>query len=192
MGFGAWLSGASTVFAAIGGVVILVALVALVIPSARVALGSYFNQSFGHRGIFGNIAASRFTSAMVLSLASGLDTSEAVTMAAGLSGTNKVLEEKNQKCLDLLQSGGTLANAMLQAGLLTARNSRMLSLGARSGMADSAMAEIASRSERDVQLEIDSLVGRIEPTMVIITSVIVGIILLAVMLPLMGIMTSIG
>jgi type IV pilus assembly protein PilC len=68
----------------------------------------------------------------------------------------------------------------------------MLSLGGQSGMADAAMAEIARRSDRSVQDEISQIVSRIEPTLVIITSVIVGVILLSVMLPLMGIMTTIG
>ena len=49
--------------------------------------------------------------------------------------------------------------------------------------------EAAVRAVRD---EIDRIVGRIEPTLVIVSSVIVGIILLSVMLPLMGIMTTIG
>jgi len=68
----------------------------------------------------------------------------------------------------------------------------MLSIGARSGMADSALNEIAERSGHAVQDEIDKLIGKVEPTLVIISSVITGIILLSVMLPLMGIMTALG
>jgi type IV pilus assembly protein PilC len=54
------------------------------------------------------------------------------------------------------------------------------------------MAEIARRSDLDVQDSINRIVGKIEPTLVIISSGVVGVILLSVMLPLMGIMTSIG
>ena len=54
------------------------------------------------------------------------------------------------------------------------------------------MAEIARRLQDEVTSEIDIRVGRIEPTIVIVTSVIVGIILLSVMLPLMNIMSAIG
>ena len=68
----------------------------------------------------------------------------------------------------------------------------MLSIGNRSGKADMAMAEIARRSDLDVQDNIDRIVSRIEPALVIISSVVVGVILLSVMLPLMGIMTSLG
>ena len=43
-----------------------------------------------------------------------------------------------------------------------------------------------------VQMDIERKVGKIEPTIVIITSILVGIILVAVMLPLVNIMSSIG
>jgi type IV pilus assembly protein PilC len=59
-------------------------------------------------------------------------------------------------------------------------------------MADSVMSEIANRSERNVQDDISRIVSRIEPTLVVVTSGIIGVILLSVMLPLMSIMTTIG
>ncbi len=46
--------------------------------------------------------------------------------------------------------------------------------------------------EDNVQTLIEAKVGRIEPTIVIITSILVGIVLIAVMLPLINIMSSIG
>ena len=54
------------------------------------------------------------------------------------------------------------------------------------------MEEIARRMDDNVQMAIERKVGRIEPTIVIITSILVGIILIAVMLPLINIMSSIG
>jgi len=129
---------------------------------------------------------------MALAMSSGLDVEESISLAASLNSDSKVLSIKYEKCMDLLRNGSKLADALRDAELMSARDSRMLSLGDVSGMGDSAMAEIARRSDRSVQDEISSIVSRIEPTLVIITSVIVGVILLSVMLPLIGIMTSIG
>ena len=42
------------------------------------------------------------------------------------------------------------------------------------------------------QQELENLTGRIEPTVVVVMSVLVGAILLSVMLPLMHIMSAIG
>ena len=52
------------------------------------------------------------------------------------------------------------------------------------------MLEVKFYEQVDDKLE--ALLNRIEPTMVIVMSVLVGLILLSVMLPLMSIMTAIG
>ena len=85
---------------------------------------------------------------------------------------------------------GTLSeeeNEVLEASFC-----RILDLGAKSGTSDTAMAEISRRMDDRVQLEIARKVGKIEPTIVIITSILVGIVLITVMLPLIHIMSSIG
>ena len=53
------------------------------------------------------------------------------------------------------------------------------------------MDDIASQLEEEVDDQISSFINILEPTLVIILSIIVGIILLSVMLPLLGIMSSI-
>jgi len=192
MRFGGWLEGASTVIVFLFGVILFLALIAWLLPGLRRGIGAFFKNIWGDKGLMGKIASSRFTSAMAMAMASGIDTLEAVKMASALSGGSKAVEARHAQCASLLSGGAPLPDALLQAGILTPRNGRMLSLGSRSGAGDTAMADIAARSDRDVQEEIDRLVGRIEPTLVIIASVMVGVILLSVMLPLMGIMTSIG
>jgi len=191
MQFGEWLCGASAVIAVVFGAIFVVAMIIWLNPNIHERVVRTFKNIWGSRGIFGSLASSHFVSAMTLSIATGLDTEEAVAMAAAVSGGAKAIDEKNAVCLDMIHSGKTLAEAMQSAGILSARDGRLLSIGARSGMADKAMVEIASRKERDVQDEIDRVICRIEPTLVIITSIIIGVILLSVMLPLIGIMTFI-
>ena len=52
------------------------------------------------------------------------------------------------------------------------------------------MGEIAEKYEEEIDNRLTSIISILEPTLVIILSVIVGIILFSVMLPLMGIMSS--
>ena len=54
------------------------------------------------------------------------------------------------------------------------------------------MRQIAERYQKDTDRRIYSIISVLEPTLVIILSLIVGMILLSVILPLMGIMSSIG
>ena len=68
----------------------------------------------------------------------------------------------------------------------------MVTVGFRSGSMDIVMKQIAERYERDTDRRISSIIAVLEPTLVIILSLIVGMILLSVILPLMGIMSSIG
>ena len=54
------------------------------------------------------------------------------------------------------------------------------------------MEEIARRLTLESQEALEAKVARVEPALVLVTSVMVGVILLSVMLPLMHIMTAIG
>ena len=57
-------------------------------------------------------------------------------------------------------------------------------------MMDEVMEQIADRCEEELREHITSFLVVLEPTLIIILSVIVGIILLSVMLPLLGIMAG--
>jgi type IV pilus assembly protein PilC len=54
------------------------------------------------------------------------------------------------------------------------------------------MSEIAMRLAEDADEAMEARAARIEPSLVLVTSLLVGAILLSVMLPLMNIMEAIG
>jgi type IV pilus assembly protein PilC len=192
MQFGEWLGTAAVGIAIVFSAIFILIFVMWLVPTFRKGLAQAFSNRWGSSGIFGKIASSRFVFAMTLGMASGLDTTESIEIAAAVSGGSRAVDDKHKKCLKLLEEGKTLSEALSGAGILSLQDSKMLSVGSVSGKADLAMAEIARRSDINVRDGIDRIVGRIEPTLVILSSVIVGVILLSVMLPLMGIMTSIG
>ena len=192
MALGMWLRGAGAAMVVGGLAVFAVALAVWMMPRLREKWARTLRHRCGAWGVFGRVATYRFVSSMSLAMASGLDLQESVGLAAALNSDTAPLADKYNNCLALLRSGHTLSAALREGGILTARDSRMLAIGDTSGMADHAMAEIARRTDQQVQAEISSLVSRIEPTLVIITAVMVGVILLSVMLPLMGIMAAIG
>ena len=192
MQFGGWLGNAAIGIALVIGAIFVLIFIMWLIPSIRKGIAQGFANKFGNRGVLGKIASSRFVFAMTLGMASGLDTNESINIAAAVSGGSRAVDEKHKKCVELLDSGKTLSESLCGAGILSPQDGKMLSVGSVSGKADLAMSEIARRSDIDVRDSIDRIVGRVEPTLVILSSVIVGVILLSVMLPLMGIMTSIG
>ena len=56
---------------------------------------------------------------------------------------------------------------------------------------DKVMEQIAGLYQDDIDTRMNNLLAVLEPTLVVLLSLIVGVILLSVMLPLMGIMSSI-
>ena len=192
MQFGDWLARATIPIVIIIGIITVLAILVWVIPTFRKKLINIFKNILGAKSILGEISTAHFTSAMALSLASGLDAEKSVEMAADVSGGIKKIDEKHKACLEALYTGVNLAEAMRNAKILSSGDSRMLSLGERSGTTDTVIADIATRAERNVHDSIERIVSKIEPTLVIVTSIIVGVILFSVMSPLMNIMTSIG
>jgi len=138
------------------------------------------------------MAESRFSSAMAMGMASGLNIEDSFRTAMKFQDTTPKVQERYNACLERLERGEPLAESFRTEKILEASYCRILDLGAKSGTSDDAMAEIARRMDDAVQMDIERKVGKIEPTIVIITSILVGIILVAVMLPLVNIMSSIG
>ena len=105
MNFGSWLGSASVVIAAVFGVIFVIILLAWIIPDLRKGISKAFVNIWGNRGVFGKLASSRYVFAMTLAMASGLDTAEAIDIAAAVSGGSKAVDEKHKKCSELLLAG---------------------------------------------------------------------------------------
>ncbi len=135
--------------------------------------------------------SARFAAAMSMAVSSGLSIDEAVEMAVKMD-FDKDTKAAIEKIKDSMDEGIEFAETLKESGLFSNIYNRMIGLGAMSGNMDQVLEEVSERMDRAVSDELDSLVGKIEPMMVIILSVVTGAILLSVMLPLMGIMNSIG
>ena len=66
----------------------------------------------------------------------------------------------------------------------------MASIGSKTGVLEEVMNKIAGQYEEEIDNRLSRMITAIEPTLVIILSVIVGIILLSVMLPLISVMST--
>ena len=191
MSAGQALSDASKVIAVVVAVVLFAALLVFFIPALRTAFSRFIKDAFGGVGVLKRISSARFSFAMAMAAASGIGADEALALAARVCDGGKVFAAKVEGCRALLGEGARLGDALSGSGIFAARHSRMLSLAERTGTLPETLEIIARRNEEAIRDEIDGLIGKVEPALVIFTSVIVGIILLSVMLPLVGIMSSI-
>lgn len=143
------------------------------------------------RRLMHDIDTERFASGMVLTLSSGMDTYEGLTLVKNLS-SNDEMKEKIENCKNLLLDGYSFPEALEKSNIFSSFYSQMIDVGFKSGSMDQAMKQVSERIEKNTEKRIYSLISILEPTLVIILSVIVGMILLSVILPLMGIMSTIG
>lgn len=143
------------------------------------------------KGLYEKVASGRFASGMALTLGSGMDTFTSLHMVSQMVG-NKTMERRIQYCQTALENGAGLTDALVDSGIFSNLYSRMLSVGFRTGTVDIVMQKIADNYEKETNRRLNALISIVEPTLVIILSIVVGFILLSVILPLMGIMSSIG
>lgn len=191
MNFGTGITKYAAVILAVVVVLIIIAVVISAVPSLSLKFVTFWNKITSNRKISKKIASARFASGMAMTLASGLDTDESLDMVERIT-ENPAMIARTKKCRELMKSGELFVDAVAKADIFPSLYCRMLSIGFKTGTADTVMEEIASRSEDDVNEDIESVINKVEPTLVIIMSLIVGLILLSVMLPLMSIMTTIG
>lgn len=143
------------------------------------------------KGFYESVACERFASGMAITLSSGMDTFTSLDMVSDLVG-NKLMQEKIAACKKAIREGSNFAEALVGSGIFNNLYSQMIAVGFRSGNIDTVLAKIANNYKKETDKRIQSIISILEPTLVIILSVIVGLILLSVILPLIGIMTSIG
>ena len=151
-----------------------------------------WNARRGDKGISRKLNNARFAQALSMGFASGLPLEDALELASELLKEVDSAAKRCAECREMLAQGETLAAALGKTELLSNSACRLLVLGMRSGTSDDVMEEIARRMSEEARQDMERLLSRIEPTLVLITSVLVGVILLSVMLPLMNIMSTIG
>ncbi len=134
---------------------------------------------------------SRFASAMALMMSSGLPLDEA------MEHTCRMLEDSPLSpgladCRRRMEAGTPFPQAVEEAGLASRLQAGLLSVGTRAGAADQAMGELARRCQEEADAALERMMGRFEYAVLIVLSLAVGLVLLSVMLPLLGVLSAIG
>ncbi len=177
-------------------IAILVLVAVFYIYATRTGSGKAMSKRFLNafpltRGFYTRVAAGRFASGMALALSSGLDTISSLEMVAEIIEHPSTVEKINA-CREHIMEGYDFAESVAGANIFSTIYNRMISVGFKSGASDSVMKQISESYDKEINKKLVSIIAIIEPTLVIVLSVIVGMILLSVILPLMGIMSSIG
>lgn len=175
-------------------VVIAVLLVILLIWFVKTESGRAKFEKLGQRFKFSReisdkMAECRFAGGLSLTLKSGLTPERGMELAEELN-ENKIFGEKVASCRAMLAEGSSVSEALRRAKIFNGVYARMADIAGRTGTMDEVMGKLADQIEEEVDEKITSFISMLEPTLVILLSVIVGTILLSVMLPLLGILAG--
>lgn len=157
----------------------------------RERLHRWWNRQWNRRKIGQLYAKAHFASALAMAVSSGQDLDRSLELAAQFCADTG-LEKQIWLCKEAATAGTPFAEAVKEAGLLQPMYCQMLAVGIRTGELDATLQEIARRSGEEAETTLAKWISRVEPTVVILLSVIVGVLLLSVMFPLAGVLSSFG
>lgn len=156
----------------------------------------FFNTNSGKKYILGqkipmSIAASRFANCMFLALSSGLDTDKGLDLADELV-SNPHMSNKISTCRDDISHGSSFSSALLRSGIFSKMYSSWIAIGNKTGSMDEIMNHICKAYEEETDNKLAHFISVLEPALIIILCIFIGLILVSFLLPLLGIISSIG
>ncbi len=137
-------------------------------------------------GLIRKLIAARFSRTLGSLLENGVPLMTALTIARKIAG-NRVISDLIQKAADGVEQGGELGAALSTSRYFPRLASRMIQVGEKSGELEKMLAKTADLYERDVQAAVTAATALVEPVIILVMGVVVGLIILAVCLPIVEI-----
>ena len=182
-------------------VIVLAAAVAVLVLAARVrseagrlkVIKLFEKLPATHDALY-QLALSRFTSALAAYVASGVLDERAMEQAAETVDHAELAEKIEAARASMADTDNpcSLAQAISENQIFEPVYSRMLLVGTRAGSTDDVLGSLSDVFFDDAAAQIDAALDIVEPLLAVFLTVAVSATLIAVMLPLVGIMGSIG
>ena len=136
-----------------------------------------------------NLDYSRLCQCISLGIRSGLSPELCVELAGAVVSQTET-REKLASIQKQLAEGYGFTEAITESGLFKAMELRLISLGFQAGASDEVMEKLAEQYEEKSTDSVSHIVSILEPTIVIVLSILVGLVLLSVMMPLLGLLSE--
>ena len=143
------------------------------------------------RELFEDLDLYRFTSCFEMFLSSGEHQDEALVKSMSVV-EGSALKEKLQRCADKMAAGMSFSQTAYEEKLYDPTNNRMLIPAERSGMLDEIMQKIMVNLRDSIDKSTALIANTAEPLLTGILMIFIGMMLISLMIPLIGIMNSIG
>ena len=143
------------------------------------------------RGITRDICGVRFARNLAMLLRSGIAIATSVRMTGAIVMNARIASLINQAA-DRIEKGETLREALISLGLFPGLLLRILAVAENTGHTDDMLDRAADVLEEDLDGRLVKLTTVLEPALILVLSVIIGIVLVSVILPVTRIMNAVG
>jgi type IV pilus assembly protein PilC len=136
------------------------------------------------------VAMARWSRTLSTLIASGVDIIKALEITAQTAG-NWVVENETAHVRLRVQEGATIAQPLIDSDVFPPMVSQMVKIGEETGELEKMLSKVADFYEDEVDASIAALTSIIEPLMMIGVGIMVGIIIIAMYLPMFRMLTLI-
>ena len=142
------------------------------------------------KSISSRIASARVASVLSMMISAGKQLDEALEMVPRVLD-DEVASQQIGRVRERVAEDTSFEDALSEAGLFDEFYTGLIRMSCKAGCVDTTMAKVAAEYETRVENSISNLISIIEPTLVAVLSIVIGAVLLSVMLPMAGIISSI-
>jgi len=141
--------------------------------------------------LFFGYTVSVFSRTLATLLGSGIPIVESLRMSLGTLN-NRLLEQGMVIAIHQVEEGGRLSVALEQQQLMPPLALRMLGVGEATGSMEEMLSDVAEHLEAQVEERLQLLTTAIEPAVMLIMGLVIGIIIVAMYLPIFKLAGTVG
>ncbi len=141
--------------------------------------------------LYFSYAVSVFSRTLATLLGSGIPIVESLRMSLGTLN-NRVLEQGMGTAIHQVEEGGRLSVALEQQQLMPPLALRMLGVGEATGALEEMLSDIAEHLEALVEERLKILATAIEPAVMLLMGLVIGVIIVAMYLPIFKLGATVG
>jgi type IV pilus assembly protein PilC len=139
--------------------------------------------------IISKTSVARFTRTLGTLLSAGVPILEALNITRDTAG-NRVFSRAMIKVHDGIREGESFADPLRQTKIVESMVVNMIDVGEETGELDKMLNKVADTYEEDVEVLVSSMTSLLEPVMVISLGLIVGFIVIALFMPMVGMLEA--
>lgn len=137
------------------------------------------------------LVCARFARTLGTMLQSGLTMLPAIEVVISVLD-NRFIQQRMDDVKAGVRRGRDLAVPLKETGLFPAMMIHMIELGQRSGEIEQMLLKVSETYDEDVRLTIEAIVGLLEPIIIIIMGIFVGLLVMSILLPIINMSTNMG